>query len=74
MNTNELEKYSGDVKKSQKDEFGKVKPEFERYVLYTLLKSCLDFSEEQSAMEVLLSELSSKGDLQVQLLTSPKYH
>ena len=35
---------------------------------------CLDFSEEQSAMEVLLSELSQKGEVDVQLLTSPKYH
>ena len=51
-----------------------MKPEFERYVIRTLLSSYLNFSEEQSAMEVLLSELSTKGDLQVQLLTSPKYH
>ncbi len=35
---------------------------------------CRDFSEEQSAMEVLFSKLSQKGDLELQLITSPKYH
>ena len=73
---NELEQYSGDGKKSQKDEDGKVKKEYEKYVLRTMMSRCIDFMEEQSAMEVLLSALSTKqhNGPSIQLLTSPKYH
>jgi len=74
IDCSKLEEYSANGKKNKKDESGKVRPEFQQYVLRTLMKSCLDFSEEQSAMEVLLSELSRRGELDVQLLTSPKYH
>ena len=75
MDKQQLVMYSADGKSSQKDEFGKVKAEYEKYVLRTLMKKCLDFAGEQSAMEVLLSKLSEKaGDLEIRLLTSPKYH
>ena len=76
INEQELEKYSGDGKKIYRDDDGNVKPEFKRYILRTLMKECVDFREEESAMEVLLSTLSLKqqGQPNIQLLTSPKYH
>ena len=62
-------------KTKPKDEFGKVKAEYQKDVLRTLMRKCLDFAREQSAMEVLLSRLSEKaGDTEIQLLTYPKYH
>ena len=71
----ELNKYGADGKTWQKNEFGKVRDEFERYVLRTLMSRCQDFAGEQSAMEYLLSRLSEKSDdLEFRLLTSPKYH
>ena len=76
INEAELDKYSGDGKKIYKDDEGKIKPQYEKYVLRTLMKNCLDFLEEESAMEVLLSTLSTKQQNQpsIRLLTSPKYH
>ena len=67
--------YPVDGKLSQKDEFEKVKAEYEKYVLHIFMKKGLDFAGEQSAMEVLLSRLSEKvGGTKIQLLTSPKLH
>ena len=60
INVNKLDKYSADGKMCQKDENGKVKEEYKRYVLRTLISKCLDFAREQSAMEHLLSRLSEK--------------
>ena len=45
-----VRKYSADCKSSQKDEFGRVREEFERYVLRTSMSKCLDFAGEQSTM------------------------
>ena len=50
INTEELNKYSGDGKSCQKDEFGKVTKENKRFVLRTLMLKTLDFTREQSAM------------------------
>ena len=76
INEGELENYSGDGKKIYKDDDRNIKPEFRRYILRTLMKNCIDFHKEESAMEVLLSTLSLKqqGCSSIQLLTSPKYH
>ena len=64
INVDELKKYSTDGKMYKKNEFGKVKQEYERYVLSTLMSRCLGFAGEQSAMEYLLCKLSKKaGDL-----------
>ena len=64
------------TEKNYKNEEGKIKPEFEKYILRTLMKNCVDFLEEESAMEVLLSTLSLKqqGRPSIQLLTSPKFY
>ena len=75
INELEVEKYSADGKSYQKDENGRVKEKFERYVLRTLMSKCLDFTGEQSVMEYLLSRLSEKTEgLEFRLLTSLKYH
>ena len=52
-----------------------MKEEFQKYVLRTLMRNCVDFKEEKSAMEALLMKLPSKSEnSSVELLTSPKYH
>ena len=43
VNIGELDMYSGEGKKIQKDESGKVRLEFEQHVLCTLMGRCLDF-------------------------------
>ena len=56
-----VRKCTTDGKLYQKDENGKVKTQFERYALRTLMSKCLDFAGEQSAMEYLLSSLTEKA-------------
>lgn len=58
INKEELDKYSGVSKKIYKDDDGKVKPKFKKYILHTLMKDCVNFLEEEGSMEVLLSTLS----------------
>ena len=58
INESEIKKYSADGKSYHKDENGKVKEEFERYVLRTLVSKCLDFAGEQSAIVLLENQFS----------------
>ena len=52
-----------------------MKREYKGYVLHILMLKCLDFAEEQSAMEYLLSKLRKKaGEHEFRILTFPKYH
>ena len=69
-----LGEYTMNGKKNQKDEEGKTREEYKKYSLRTLMASCTDFKDEKSAMEVLFEQLSTRGQNQIHLLTSPKYH
>ena len=60
--------------KKQKEEDGKVLPQYKKYVLVDLMKNCTDIKEQRSSMEEILDELSTLQDKKLVLLTSPKYH
>ena len=58
------------------DTEGNILPQYENFVLRSLMMKCADFKEEKSAMEVLLDGLSAKSsnNQSIKLLVSPKYH
>ena len=74
IDENKIGEYSEKGKKKHLDENGNVKKEYEIYVLRTLMERCSDFAEEKSAMEHLFHQLSLKGEPNLKMLTSPKYH
>ena len=74
VDENRWREYSQEGKKRWRDEDGKIKEQFKPYLLREIMSNCGDFKNEKSAMEVLCDDLSSKGDNNVHLLISPKYH
>ena len=61
-------------KRSQLDDEGKLKREFEKYSLRTLMSRCSNFANEKSAMEHLFNNLSQKAEPTLSMLTFSKYH
>ncbi len=74
IDKNSLSSYSYKGRKSQMDEDGKLKEDFTKYYLPTLMKRCSNFANDKSAMEHLFLQLSLKAEQTISMLTSPKYH
>ena len=74
VDENKIGEYSEKGKKKHLDENGNVKKEFEIYVLCTLIEMCSDFAQEKSATDHLFHQLSLKGELNLKMLTSTKFH
>ena len=74
VDENRWREYSLEGKKSWRDQDGKIKEQCRSYLLRERMNNCGDFNNEKSAMEVLCDDLSSKGDNNVYLLITPKYH
>jgi len=73
-----LSDYIKDKRESWLDDKGQLLPafkdDFQKFSLTYLLSECPDFKHEKSALEQLATDLSSLGELRIEILLSPKYH
>jgi len=73
-----LSDYIKDKRESWLDDKGQLLPafkdDFQNFSLMYLLSECPDFKHEKSALEQLAADLSSLGELRIEILVSPKYH
>ena len=74
IDVSKLKLYSLKGKQSQLEDNGKLKQEFHKYSLRTLMERCSDFANEKSAMEHLFFQLSQKAEPSLMMIISPKYH
>jgi len=73
-----LSDYVKDKRESWLDDKGQLLPafkdDFQNFSLMYLLSECPDFKHEKLALEQLATDLSSLGELRIEILLSPKYH
>ena len=74
INIDKLSSYSDKGLTINKNIDGNVKDKYQEYILQDNMKSCTDFSQEKSSMQVLFDKLSTLHENKISLLTSPKYH
>ena len=71
INEVKVSKYRLEAKQNQN---GDVAEENQSYLLREMMANCPDFRNEKSAIEDLFEKLSAKGQNNIHLLTTPKYH
>ena len=74
VNEREVQKYRLAVQDKHKNEDGSVREEYLPYLLRELVAICSNFKNEKLAMEHLYEQLSAKGENNIRIVPTPKYH